>query len=78
LPDSVGSLGTKVTVQSAGGKSYTRVMLNSVGMLSDQTPELSFGLGDSFSVDRIEIEYPDGTVKTIENPPVNQKLFIPG
>jgi enediyne biosynthesis protein E4 len=78
LPDSVASLGTKITIQSARGRSYTRVILNSVGLLSDQTPEVTFGLGNLIRVDRIEIEYPNGTVETIENPPVNRKLRVPG
>lgn len=78
LPDSVASLGTKVTVESSQGKSYTRVILNSIGMLTDQTPELSFGLGNLNRVEQVRIEYPNGTVKSIENPPINQKLFIPG
>jgi len=78
LPDSVASLGTKVTIQSSQGRSYTRVILNSVGMLTDQTPELTFGLGTLDRVDQVKIEYPDGTVKTIENPLINQKLFLPG
>jgi hypothetical protein len=47
-------------------------------MLTDQTPELTFGLGTLDRVDQVKIEYPDGTVKTIENPLINQKLFLPG
>ena len=76
LPDSVASLGTKVSIESAQGKSYTRVISNSIGMLTDQTPEITFGLGSLNTVDRVIVEHLDGTIKTINNPPINQKIFL--
>jgi len=76
LPDTVQSLGTQVTVETRDSKSYTKQIVTSVGLLSDQSPTLFFGLGDATEVARVHIRHPNGNVSVIENPPINQKLII--
>lgn len=50
--------------------------IKSVGMLTDQTSELTFGIGDLDSVQRVVIEKLDGTKKIIKNPSINKKILI--
>ncbi|NJN40814.1 MAG: hypothetical protein HC807_08430 [Gammaproteobacteria bacterium] len=44
VPDTVASLGTRVSIETANGRSHTREVVASAGMLTDQTPELTFGV----------------------------------
>lgn len=76
LPDNVQTLGTLVTVESSGARSYSKEAVTSVGMLSDQSPTLFFGLGKETKVDRVSIQHPNGTRTVIENPPINQNLIL--
>ena len=45
-------------------------------MLTDQTPELSFGLGDHERALRAIIQRPNGQTEVISSPLVNKKLII--
>lgn len=76
LPDSVHSLGTLVTIETTSGKSYTKQLVTSVGLLSDQSPTLFFGLGSEQVVKNVFIRRPDGTVSNIEHPSINQSLIV--
>ncbi len=76
LPDNVASLGTQVTVRTAAGNSYTRVVTNSVGLLTDQGNTLSFGLGENAGPVEINIRYPDGNERTMRDVPINQTVRI--
>lgn len=76
LPDTVQALGTRVTVETPSGRSYTKQSVTSVGMLSDQSPTLFFGLGAEREVARVHIQHPDGSVSVIEQPSVNQALIV--
>lgn len=76
LPDSVASLGTRVTVETEKGTIYTREVIAGLGMLTDQTPELSFGLGATDKVLRVKIHRPDGQIDVIPTPEINKKLII--
>ncbi|MFT5422037.1 MAG: hypothetical protein ACI9D5_002804 [Candidatus Endobugula sp.] len=76
IPDTVAALGTRVSVETEKGRSYTRDVIAGVGMLTDQTPELSFGLGELERVLRVLIEYPNGKTETISSPPINSKIRI--
>ncbi|WNM58025.1 CRTAC1 family protein [Candidatus Nitrospira allomarina] len=76
LPDSVQSLGTQVTVETTSGRSYTKQIVTSVGLLSDQSPTLFFGLGEEREVAKVHIQDPDGTVSIIEHPSINQSLIV--
>jgi len=77
LPDSVASQGTSAYLELDNGNSYTRQLLNSVGMLTDQSPMLTFGLGDVSAVKAINITTPDGVTVRIANPPINGAIRLP-
>jgi hypothetical protein len=68
VPDQAAFLGTRISIETSAGKSYTREVVTSTGMLSDQSPVLTFGLGDVEKVDRVVIDRPDGSRKIIESP----------
>lgn len=68
VPDQAAFLGTRISIETSAGKSYTREVVTSTGMLTDQSPMLTFGLGDVEKVDRVVIDRPDGSRKIIESP----------
>ena len=76
LPDNLEFLGARVTIKTNAKTSYTRESLANIGMSTDQTTELSFGLGNSASVSQVIVQKLDGEKILIENPKINQKLFI--
>lgn len=76
VPDTVAALGTRITVETENGHSYTRDVLAGIGMLTDQTPDLSFGLGAETKIGRIEIQRPNGMVDVIASPAINTKVII--
>jgi len=76
LPDNIQSLGTQVTVETRGSKSYTKQMVTSVGLMSDQSPTLFFGLGEATEVKNVSIRRPNGNVSVIDSPSINQKLIL--
>ncbi|MBH0207960.1 MAG: CRTAC1 family protein [Nitrospira sp.] len=76
IPDTVAALGTRITLETGKGKSDTREVIGTIGMLTDQSPELSFGLGDNQQVVRAVIQYPDGQTEMIAAPPINTKLRL--
>ena len=75
LPDSVQSLGTQITIETAREKSYTKQIVTSVGLMSDQSATLFFGLGADREVARVHIHHPNGKVTVIEHPSINQPLI---
>ena len=76
LPDTVANLGTRITIETDRGRSYTRALIGTVGMLTDQTPELSFGLGHQEQVLRAVIQRPSGQTETLSALPINKKTVI--
>lgn len=76
VPDSVAGLGTRISIETDRGRSYTRDVIGGIGMLTDQTPEISFGLGDVERVLRVMILRPHGHTEVIASPSINTKLVI--
>lgn len=76
VPDTVASIGTTITLETNQGRSYTRAVVGTVGMLTDQTPELSFGLGRQEQILRAVIQRPNGQTEVIPAPPINRKTVI--
>jgi hypothetical protein len=76
VPDTVASLGTRISIETDQGTSYTRTVIGSVGMLTDQTPELSFGLGRLERIRRAVIQRPNGQTMIISGPLINKKTVI--
>ncbi len=67
VEDHASLLGTRVRVTSSAGQSYTREVVTSVGLMTDQTPDLVFGLGDA-TAEQVEFIRPDGSREVIEAP----------
>ena len=76
VPDTVANVGTRISIETDRGRSYTRAAIGSVGMLTDQTPELSFGLGNHERPLRAVIQRPNGQTEIISFPPLNKKTVI--
>jgi hypothetical protein len=76
VPDTVASVGTRISIETDKGRSYTREVIGSVGMLTDQTPELTFGLGHLERVLRAVIQRPNGQTEIISAPLINKKTVI--
>lgn len=76
FPDTVASLGTTVKVITNDGVSYTKEIIANSGLLTDQTPELVFGLGQSAVVKSIEISWPDGTQQFMHDLPSQTKYKV--
>lgn len=76
VPDSVAMLGTRVSIETASKQVYTREIVTSTGMLTDQTSELVFGLGTASRVERILLEFPGGETRIIESPAINTKIRV--
>jgi hypothetical protein len=76
VPDTVASLGTRISIETDQGTSYTRTVIGSVGMLTDQTPELTFGLGRLERIRRAVIQRPNGQTMIISGPLINKKTVI--
>ncbi|MGE0644403.1 MAG: CRTAC1 family protein [Nitrospira sp.] len=76
VPDTVANIGTRISIETDQGTGYTRTVVGSVGMLTDQTPELSFGLGNHEHPLRAIIQRPNGRTEIISSPPLNKKTVI--
>ncbi len=46
------------------------------GYLSDMQALAHFGLGKTDNIDKVEIYWPDGTMSTITNPTINQRIVV--
>ncbi len=68
VPENADLLGTRVRILTDSGQSYTREVVSGTGMLTDQAPDLVFGLNRSDTVKRVDILRPDGTIQEIETP----------
>ena len=66
-------LGARVTV-TAGGETQTQTMRSGSGYLSQNELVLTFGLDDRTVADRVEIEWPGGTVDRLENVPAGRMI----
>ena len=67
-------LGTRVRLKTSAGDSYTREVVTSTGMLTDQSPDLVFGLGDGERVEQMIILHSDGSEQRIDNPQNGYRL----
>lgn len=66
VDDRADLLGTRIRVETTGGRSYTREVMTSTGMLTDQTTHMVFGLGENERLERVVIMRIDGSVEVIE------------
>lgn len=73
VPDSPDMLGATVTLTLADGKTISRQVIASTGLLTDPTPDLHFGLGAG-TVERIELMMANGQRKSIAAPAINSVI----
>ena len=70
--DAIGAV-VKVSVR---GRTMIQPRLSAGGYLSQHDPRLHFGVGAHRVVDRIEVVWPDGSRKTMENVPTDRHITI--
>ncbi len=75
LKDNALSQGAKVTVVTPT-KKLTDWIVSGEGLASDQTALVNFGLGTETAIEKIVINYPNGTEFEVTNPKINQVINI--
>jgi hypothetical protein len=75
MPDDVRALGARVRLEGRGTH-YTREVSTSLGMGTDQSPLLVFGLGAEGSAERVVVSWADGGSTVIERPPLNRAIAV--
>jgi hypothetical protein len=65
LPDTAQAVGARVTVHTTEGPSTTQEVIRGVGLLSDHSPHLVFGLGPSADVVRVHVRWRTGTATNV-------------
>ena len=68
-------LGSTVTVE-AGGKTWIRQLIPSVGYHSYDEPILHFGLGKVDKIDRMTVTWPGGAKQVVTNVPLNKRIEV--
>lgn len=68
--------GAKVTLYQEGGRVQRRVIDAGSGYLCQMEPVAHFGLGDNTQIDRVEVEWVDGTQINLPTPTVDQVLRV--
>lgn len=76
VPDNSAWLGAEFTLVTEGGNSYTRQQVANVGMASDQTSNVFFGLGEAQAIQQLIIKKRDGSRQIISQPTVNTQLQL--
>jgi hypothetical protein len=69
------AIGAEVRVQ-LGDSLLRRQVAPTRSYLSQCELPVTFGLGKETKISKVEIVWPDGTLQTIENPQIDQKLTI--
>ena len=76
FPETSEYVGTAVLATTDTGQRICEVYVIGEGLGSDQTNTLTLGLGATTSVKSLEIMYPSGERKTIENPEIDKVHLI--
>ena len=76
VPDDLAHLGTQIRVETAGGWSGARQVVAGQGYLTDQPPELVFGLDGQSHVLRAVVTWPNGERLTLAAPAINQRHLV--
>jgi enediyne biosynthesis protein E4 len=74
MPDSAKSLGASLLLETSG-KTFTKQFFTSEGYMTDQSPEIIFGLGNEELIS-LTINWPSGEVEVIKNLQVNSVVVI--
>lgn len=76
LGDAPATLGAQVSLSLNTGRRYTKQLITSQGLASDQTHIVTFGLGQQAGVSRLQVRYPSGAVLTVDEPALNGTLEL--
>ncbi len=68
-------LGSKVSAR-VGNQTYYRYIVACPHYLTQSELSAHFGLGQATMVDELRVEWPDGTLTTMENVPINQTITV--
>ena len=68
-------IGTKAIVFSSG-KSQMKQLFKSRGFLSSLESKLHYGLGNTNTIDSIQVIWPNNELQTVTNPKINQHLKV--
>ncbi len=68
-------LGSKVSAR-VGNQTFYRYIVACPHFLTQSELTAHFGLGQATMVDELRVEWPDGTVTTMENVPINQTITV--
>lgn len=63
-------------ILTAGGRQQIREVIAGSSCLSQSSPWVHFGLGETSQIDRLEIYWPSGAVQVIHHPPIDQWVDI--
>ena len=74
LPNTARGLNAIVTVRTDNGRTFTKQMMTSQGLGSDQSRMMIFGLGEAAAVQNVEVVFQDGTTINVEHPLTKQTL----
>ncbi len=69
------AIGARVTAK-IGGRTLTQQVAGGQSYLSASEKTLTFGLGGAAKIDSLEIRWPDGATKTLENVPGGARLTV--
>ncbi len=69
------AVGARVRLEAAGRR-HSRYVRSSDSFLSHHDPRLHFGLGDAEAVNRLSVDWPDGTSEEVERPDVGVLVVI--
>ncbi|MEM1269358.1 MAG: VCBS repeat-containing protein [Bacteroidota bacterium] len=75
LPDDLASLGARVRVETPAGPSYTQFALAGNGLMTDASPSFFFAMPNQEPA-RVEIEYLDGRVVTVDSVQAGQRVSV--
>ena len=76
LKNDAHSLGAKLTLITGSGKSLKAQFFCNEGLLSDQSHVLTFGLGEEKALQRLSVNYVDGSTKVIDSPKADATLVL--
>ena len=68
VPEAPSLLGTRVHIVSNKGKSYTKEVVSSLGLMTDQSPTLSFSLAEDEEVTQLVVIKPTSRQVSIKQP----------
>ena len=68
--------GARARIIYANSQSQYAEMTPVRGFLSSSEPIMHFGLGKTATIDKVEVQWPNGRMQVFENVPVNQRLEL--